>query len=64
MAGNPNSRYVVTLAEDQILRIWDKTMPEFSADVSMFTGKVKVNSEAAAEKAKQNFKAMFKDISG
>ncbi len=57
-------RYVVSIAEDSILRIWDLTMDAYTTDVSQFTGKVKVASEQAAAKAKKNFEDMFAHIVG
>ena len=33
-------RIVVTIAEDGILRIWDRKKPPFHQDLSLFTGKV------------------------
>ena len=42
-----DGRMVVTVGEDNILRIWDLFMEPFSPDLSAFTGKVTVHSEAA-----------------
>ena len=62
--GVTNSRYILTIAEDSILRIWDQEMPAYTADLSEFTGKVKVGSKAAAARASETFKQMFSQISG
>ena len=40
-----DARVVVTVAEDNILRVWDKLMEPFTLDLSAFTGKVHVHSE-------------------
>ena len=42
-----NNRHVITLGEDNIIRIWDKMMHSFSPDVSEFSGKVTVQSRAS-----------------
>lgn len=44
-----DGRVVVTTAEDNILRVWDKVMEPFSPDLSGFTGKVHVRSNKATD---------------
>ena len=41
-----DGRLVVTMAEDNILRIWDRHSDPFKPDLSVFTGKVSVSSNA------------------
>ncbi len=59
-----DTKFVITIGEDSILRIWDKTMEPFKQDLSMTTGKVKVTSKDMANQSEAAFIKMFNEIVG
>ena len=59
---NNDGRMVVTIGEDNILRIWDQIMEPFSPDLSIFTGKVTVHSEGYKDSIKSLMDGLFSDL--
>ena len=57
-----NKRYVITLAEDNILRIWDKSLNPFKPDLSAFTGQIQVNTEKQKDSYNKLMDGILSDI--
>ena len=59
-----NAQVVVTIAADNLMRIWDKSKKAFMQDLSSFTGKAKVGKSTDTAALKSQFDAMFTGILG
>ena len=59
-----DSKFVITIGEDSILRIYDKTMEPFQHDMSHLTGQVKVSTKQAVDQNEATFLRMIYEIAG